>query len=490
MTVLAVGPLSLATASAQTTSSAQAVRTGSVIGSVADPQGAPVAGAAVRMTGQSTYKATTDAKGSFTITNVDAAFYTVTVEKPGYDPAHQADLAVLAGETETVSVMLQPVSFSSLREIASVRVRSIGSRFNATTASSQIVTAQDYAQQGQVQVQRVLDQTPGIVIDHPGTSANNSSAGAITFPSIRGGLGFETASFIDGHPLSVGKYGDYVTTFLSPWVLQSTELVKGPGSMPDEIAYAINGTANFRTKDPTLHPTGTYTVGYSKNMGSFGNAGYSNTFGKLGLLFDYAVDSYYGPLVNASQFWNLPSSATVNGSAKSVGFTTNAPPDSSLANSPFNYSGQLVACCFQVSDVFVSKTELAKLRYKFSDATTFMASYLGSQTWTDQNGNHVMGINQLFAPCGLNGYAANQCATASNQYGPFQTGTHVFTWQNIFPPQGEWEVNNEPMLQGELHTTLGRDTLLARYYTASINRLQYNALDSPAQSFTGNYALY
>ena len=487
LAVVAVGPVSLATASAQTTNNAQAVQAGAVTGTVADPQGAPVASATVRMNGPAFYKTQTDAKGSFTISNVSAGFYAVTVEKAGFTPAHQADLAVLAGETQNVSVTLQPVSFSSLREIASVRVRST-SRFNATTASSQVVTGEDYARQGQVQVQRVLDQTPGIVIDHPGTSANNSSPGAITFPSIRGGLGFETASFIDGHPVSVGKFGDYVTTFLSPFVLQSTEIVKGPGSMPGEIAYAINGTTNFRTKDPTLHPTGTYTVGYSKNSGSFGNAGYSNTFGKLGVLFDYAVDSYYGPLNNTSAFWNLPSSTLVNG--KPVGFTTNAPGDTTLANSPFNYSGQLVACCFQVSDVFVSKNELAKIRYKFSDATSFTASYIGSQTWTEQNGNHVMGINQLFAPCGVNGYTAITCATASNTYGPYSTGSHVFTWQNIFPPMGEWEVNNEPILEAELHTTMGRDSFLGRWYSASINRLQYNAMDSPTQTFTGNFALY
>lgn len=489
LTAMAVGPMCMAPASAQQTPAAtQVAKSGAVTGSVTDSQGAPVANASVRFTGPATYATQTDAKGAFAISNMSAGFYTVVITKPGFTTARQQDVAILLGETESVSVTMQAASFSSLRDIASVRVRA-GSRFNTTTASSQIVTGEDYAAQGQTQVQRVLDQTPGIVIDHPGTSATNASPGAITFPSIRGGLGFETASFIDGHPLSVGKFGDYVTTFLSPWVLQSTEIVKGPGAMPNEIAYAINGTANFRTKDPTLHPTGTYTLGYSRNQGSFGNAGFSDTFGKVGVLLDYAVDSYYGPQTNDYQFWNLPSGASING--KTVGFTTNAPNVGNVQNNPFNYSGQLVACCFPVSQVFVSKTELAKLRYKFSDSTSFTASYLGSQTWTDQNGNHVMGIDQLFAPCGLTATnAAAQCATASNQYGPLATGSKVFTWQNIFPPAGEWEVNNEPILQGELRTTLGKDTILARNYGASINRLQYTAQDSPYIPFTGQYAVY
>jgi len=141
--------------------------------------------------------------------------------------------------------------------------------------------------------------------------------------------------------------------------------------------------------------------------------------------------------------------------------------------------------------VYVNKTELVKFRYNLSHATSFMASYLGSQTWTDQNGNHVMGIDQLFAPCGLTGTNKMDAATCSGYTGTtVQSGQHVFTWQNIFPPVGEWEINNEPIFQGELRTVAGPDTILARYYTASINRLQYNALNNSTNGFTDTYVLY
>ena len=100
----------------------------------------------------------------------------------------------------------------ALQTIGRVTTRARGaSTFNATPASVQTINTQTFQEQGQQQVQRILDQTPGIVIDHPGTSATNAAPGAITFPSIRGGLGFETSSLIDGHPLAVGNFGDAFT---------------------------------------------------------------------------------------------------------------------------------------------------------------------------------------------------------------------------------------------------------------------------------------
>ena len=159
-------------------------------------------------------------------------------------------------------------------------------------------------------MQRILDQTPGIVNDHPGTSVNNSSPGNIVFPSIRGGLGFETASLIDGHPVAVQDFGDYVTSFLSTDVLQNIEIDKGPGAMPSSINYAINGTFNYVTLNPTANPTGQIKLGYDSDGGTNGNIRYSNTFAKkLGILLDYAQYGTPGPLYNAQNNVMLPTTA-------------------------------------------------------------------------------------------------------------------------------------------------------------------------------------
>lgn len=476
-----VGPLSTVTTFAQTPVAAQAgSQTGVVNGSIHDASGAPVSNATVKIAGATALTSTTDAQGTFSFANVTPGIYSFTATKAGYDTAMESSIAVLGGQTQTLAVTMNTITFSSLRTIATVRAAGRGT-FNTTSASVNVVSSQTYADQAQVQVQRVLDQTPGIVIDHPGTSATNASPGAITFPSIRGGLGFETASLIDGHPLAVGLYGDYVTTFLNSYMLQTTELVKGPGAASPQVNYAIGGTVNFRTKDPTSTPMGQIVQSVDSRGGTFSNylTTGSTPNGKLGWVFGYGVDGETGPMSNNSRLWNVPRFTSINGNPFTV-FTTNPPSNASTngnQNNPFYYRSSLVACCFSVSQVYDNKTELAKLRYKFSNSTVFTMSYLGSQTWTDQNGNHVYGFNQLFQP-------------ASSYTGPLAPNQTFLTWQNVFAPQGEWEINNEPIFQGELRTTIGNDTLLGRWYGASINRLQYNAMNSPADKFSMNQTLY
>ena len=441
--------------------------TGSVTGTIADTTGAPLAGVVVTAVGGTSARATTDATGAFSLA-LPPGIYALSASKAGFNGATENDVAVVAGTSTTFSVSLAPISFSSLKEIGRVRVTGGRSAFNASSASVATISNRTFADQGQVQVQRVLDQTPGIVIDHPGTSATNASPGAITFPSIRGGLGFETASLIDGHPLSVQTFGDYVTTFLNSYVLQSVEVVKGPGASAPETYYAINGTVNFRTLDPTATFSGQVDQGIDSYGGQFSNYRVSDTVlrnAKLGFVFDYAIDGTPGPLKDSAGYTTLPSGTLINGQVP-TGFTTSANPIASNINNPFAANATVLACCIPVNQNYNGKTELGKLRYKFSDATVATVSYLGSQTYTDQNGNHVYTYPTVFNP-------------GAAYTGSLPVGLPVTTYQNVFFPANEYEINNEPIFQGDIRTTVGRDTVLGRYYTASINRLQYNTLGNP-----------
>ena len=495
MVSFVVGPVSAATpvSSHQVIAQAAPAATlASVNGTVTDNQGGPVAGASLFMVGPASYETTSDAGGKFAFASVKPGIYSLAITKPGYNPTTQEDFPVAPGSSQTLAIVLQLPTLTSLKEIGSVTAVRTGT-FNTTAASVANITAQTYADQGQPQVQRILDQTPGVVVDHPGTSATNAAPGAITFPSIRGGLGFETASLIDGHPLAVGLFGDYVTTFLNSYVLQNTELIKGPGATSPSVNYAIGGTINFRTKDPTRDPKGTVVLGMDRYGGMMSNWLYtgSSTNGRFGWVFDYGVNGSSGPLGNVSNMFNISGGGiTINGTA--TGFTTNRVPGAAtngIINNPFFYASTLEACCFPVAQTYVNKTELAKLRYNLSSVTALTASYLGSQTWTDQNGNHVNGFNQLFDPCGT-GASAGAVVACPSYTGSLPNGSKVFTWQNIFQPSGEWEVNNEPIFQAEMRTTFKKDNVLLRWYGASINRLQYNALDSPLQQFSQAYQLF
>ncbi|MBV9439636.1 MAG: carboxypeptidase regulatory-like domain-containing protein, partial [Candidatus Eremiobacteraeota bacterium] len=311
------GPLSTAPAFAQNTASGTATST--VSGVATDSSGAPLGGVSLRFRGPAEYTATTDANGRYSIP-VAPGVYSVTATKTGYTTVTEQDFAVVAGQPATLGVQLaQATLTTTLQTIGRVTTRSSRSTFNATPASQQIVTAQTFQDQGQQQVQRVLDQTPGIVIDHPGTSATNASPGAITFPSIRGGLGFETASLIDGHPLAVGNFGDYVTTFLNSDLLQSVELVKGPGASLDQINYAINGAVNFRTLDVPTRATGQLKFGVDSFNGTFSNFRYGNTAlgGKLQYMFDYAIVGTPGPMYNVPAPTTVSSGVLINGQAQS-----------------------------------------------------------------------------------------------------------------------------------------------------------------------------
>ncbi|HZO95571.1 MAG TPA: TonB-dependent receptor [Candidatus Baltobacteraceae bacterium] len=473
----------MAPAFAQTTPPAPAApasaTTSQVSGVVTDPSGSPVAGATITLTGPHTYTATSDAQGQYLISSVAAGVYQVAVQRPGYQTGTEQDFAVVAGQPATLNVQLAIPTLTSLRQIGSTRTTFSRAQFNTSPASVNVVTTQAFIDQGQPQVRNVLNEQPGLVISLPATSGNGAAPGAITFPNIRGGLSFETASLIDGHPVSVGAYGDYVTTFLSPYVLGSIEVVKGPGAEAPEVNYAIGGTVNFRTLDPTKTPSGFETTGFDSFGGQFSNFGYSNTFGKLGVVVDYAVDGTQGPLYNSTWYSPVSSSWTINGQVIAAN-PVNSPI---IAGTPTRYNAQSETALYgglPISSTFDNHSELVKFRYDISPVTSVTASYLGSQTWTEQNGNHLYLDPSTFLPGAAYGYP---------NIGP-QPGSVNLVEQNVYAPAHEWEVNNEPIFQAEARTQIGNNNLLVRGYSASISRLQYNGQNVPSAVATLQAPIY
>ncbi len=436
----------------------------------------------VTLSGPTSASTTTGADGSYAFAGLPPGLYAVSAAKTGYSATTQADVAVVAGAPQTLNVTLAQATLSSLREIGRVSVNTARSSFNASPAAVNVISAQAFLEQGQPQVARILDQTPGIVSSLPG-GVNNASPGAITFPNIRGALSFETAALIDGHPLSVGQYGDYVTTFLNAFVLQDVELIKGPGAASPTISRAIGGTVNFRTLDPSTRPRGTVTLGVDGFGGVFSNFGYSNTVGRLGFLFDYAVNGTPGPvhdqpykmaldqgtyLVYDSQGnrVDLPSQTVTNAFGTPGG----------QYNTRNEAATTLLFCCTKLSTTFTNKNELFKLRYKVSDATTVTAGFFGSQTYSDQNGNNANQTTTQFTPGAA--YRGNVSAGTQTILDPDNFG------------QPAHEINNEPIFQAELRSSFHQDTILARYYAASISRLAYGANPNPQGDGTLSALVY
>ncbi|HEY8298289.1 MAG TPA: TonB-dependent receptor [Candidatus Baltobacteraceae bacterium] len=460
---------------------AQAAQASTVTGKVTDTNGAPVAGAAVALTGPATYRSATDATGAFTIGDVGQGVYSVAISKAGYNPVNEDFFTVLAGASPNIVVTMQAINFTSLRTIASVRATGRGT-FNTTPASVNVISAQTIQEQGATQVMKVLDETPGIVASLPQTGGNAAAPGAITFPNIRGALSYETATLIDGHPVSVGTFGDYVTTFLNPFMLQNVEVVKGPGVEAPEVNYAIGGTVNFETKDPTYTPTGFYSAGIDNRGSATVNFGLSNTVGKLGFVAAYS-DANLSSATNNYQSILSPSSPTngilnFNGTTgTTIGFNDAFPTPivpGTISAVENNYN--LIACCQPITSLYENRSELAKLRYKFSPASSLTVAYLGGQTFANNNANAGDITPSTFATTSKT-YAGSIPNGSIQDVGFVRVGD-------------DREINNEPIFEGDFRTTLGKDTLLARYYAAGIDRLLYTGSTDPFRPQTFGYQLY
>ncbi|MGB6986664.1 MAG: TonB-dependent receptor [Candidatus Aquilonibacter sp.] len=501
-----VGPVSAATTPNVPLTVAQNANA-TVQGTVTDDTGAPLNDATVVMRGPQTYTGTTDSTGTFTISGIAPGVYVLAVTKPGYETATATDFAVVSGQTETVQVTIHAQTFSSLHTIATVRSNGQAS-FNTSPASVAVVSSQAFVDQAQPQVGRILNQIPGVQNSLPTSSANGAAPGAVTVPNIRGGLSFETATLIDGHPLAVGDFGDYVTTFLNSFMLGSVEVTKGPGVTSPETNYAINGTVNFRTKDPTADFTPDYTFGFTTHGGSYYNFGISDTLGRLGFVVDLAgindasalngYNSYFQTYGNNGVAnWTGSSGTTISYNPTYIPSTTSttAGPGGGYlpgTTTALNHIYGLLACCYTYQGWFNNTSELFKLRYKFSGATTMTASYLGSQTFADQNANTSELIPSVFSPATVgalyNTYPEYGAAAASYS-GSLAQGTTLSIPNSVYPQTAQ-EINNEPIFQAELRTLLGQDTVLARYYHASIDRLIYEGNPNPSVPALGYYSLY
>lgn len=434
---------------------AQAVSSASLSGIVLDTSGKPLGGA--RITISSTGFARTlrsGADGKFSVP-VAPGSYDVTVSLSGFQTAENDGIRVGATEARSVSISLANASLQTIGRLSVSRATSI----NRSTAAVSSVSGQTFVDQGQQQVQNVIDQIPGVEINR-GTS--NLPAGNTSI-SLRGAQPYESQVLIDGHPVVTSANGasGFNATFLNATLLGGVEVQKGPGALPNTIEDAVGGSINFQTPPITGGFTAQLLGGYDSFNGISYGVRASDTIGKLGILVgvaDYQTPGYLKP-------------QTIYGGAVFPAVTAGTANDPHAGVLNFGYPA---------TSNFSSFSQLAKLSYNFSPQTSILLEQYSTQSNNDETGSNYQYVDARIVPCITATAATCTAGVKGNNYTSTpnlgQIGQIVPI--NLYAPYpNTTQFDNEPIYSGELRTVIGPGSLLARYYTGAINRIitqQYN----------------
>ena len=441
---------------------------GSLAGRLQTPDGLPITAAAVSVDGPVHAATTTDGGGSFAFARLLPGTYNLHAAKPGFERLERDGIAIAPAGSQTLDATLTPSSFSSLQTIGRISTHAPGrSPINTTTAALQVLPAQAFVDQGSLQVTKLLQEAPGVSMTSvaAGGGANHASLGAPEYPQIRGALHYETASLIDGHPVSVGAIGTFNPLLVLPSLLQTVEIAKGPGAMPAEVNYAIGGTVNYRTLEPTRDRAFSMDFGGDRYGGTNAalRATGSTSNHRLDYAFALATLGTPGPLQNYSvagsqiflAFGNAPwtiGGQQLPGSPVRIG-PSNTPQ---YAGGPgaSRFVEPLYLCCTPVTTGYDARGELGKLRFNFSEQTALTVSYLGGQSGQDFTGTILGSTTPLIAfstfapPAGYSG------SVPSGVPIPFDSQANT----------NYWEFLRQNLFQAELRSSIGATTLLARAY--------------------------
>jgi hypothetical protein len=459
--VVLAGPVSAATS--QTITVAQATQTGTITGHVAGDTGAAVANAQVIIDGSGQHQTVlTDGSGNYTST-LPPGLYTITVVKGGYQTG-SSDVTVAADTSVSVDVALTQASLSNLNVIGRTSSSAgAAAKFDISSTPTQTLTQDQILERDTPDLTSVLQELPGVTIPRATSNPNQSF--------IVRGLRFETKTTLDGHPVSSGTLGSFLTNYMASGIFSSVDVTKGAGLTGPLGGESGIGTVNLHT--PDFGPNGAYVQGGFDNYnGTTYNIIAKVNFlkdDKLSFVFGRTFDGYRGPTYGLNE-------PNFTGATPALG--TFSPP-SGLANDIISYYTDF-------SDTYSLNAELAKMRYKFSDATSLSFEFLGLQGRFDpQGGAYGQFLGYANVPQCLNGSSPTAtsysvgangagCGPASEYNSPAAGALGLVNAGNtplyaFFP--GSDVRQNAPNFNAEFKTTVGNDTVLFRPYTAAINRL-------------------
>jgi outer membrane receptor protein involved in Fe transport len=429
-----IGP---AAASSDAAVVAQAA-TGTISGVVQSSTGTPVPSATVTVKGAAAATATTDSAGSFSIP-VPPGLYQITVSKGGYQTASLADVAVVSGASQPLTVALASVDLSTLRTIGTVSSTGRGSQINTGAATQSYVTGEEFAQYANPQVNDVLERIPDVTVEKLGTQADTAI--------VVGGLQpYETQVLIDGHPVALGQYGVWLSQYFPSYLIGGAETETGPGNTTPFANIAVGGTVNLTTPAFTTKTTAQATYGYDEWQSQYANLLLTGSVGNL----KYVVGA---GTAGENGWWFKKTACDVYVS------------DPATTPNSAGFSG-IVPFCGDFSGSFHSRGMLGKLRYDFSPSTSLEIGLLGSYGGYSPQGS---AWGESYGPTTVEACIPGtlQCTSPANAnlIGTTIPGYYWFPGTDIQNTQQLWTA--------QFRTTLGSDTIVDRPYLGALQPETY-----------------
>ena len=217
---------------------------GTITGSVTDPSGAAIPGAAVRITNPTTglvQNTTSGSDGNFTLSYLPPGRYTVTVQKDGFSTAETTNVAVEVSNTTRADISLEVGQVSNKIEVADVApvVQSDRSDLGKVMDSKTIIDLPLSIGGGLRDNLAFTLLTPGTVFD----SGNDNSL------RIGGGLSAGQSMLLDGAEAISERRNDSSFQSVSTDAIGEFRVISNAFSA--EYGRMANGVISFTTKSGT-----------------------------------------------------------------------------------------------------------------------------------------------------------------------------------------------------------------------------------------------
>jgi outer membrane receptor protein involved in Fe transport len=206
---------------------ARAGTTGTIAGTVSDPEGGTVAAATVQIVGQ-TLGAFTDDDGRYTILNVPPGEYVLRISRIGYETVQVRDVAVSSDQITRIDVAAQSAAIESEEVVVTaqrspVELKLTGSKVSVTRKEIEVLPIQD--------LEDVVELQAGVVDGH-----------------FRGGRVGEVQYQVDGVSVN-DPYDNKSMVNIDRTLLQEVQVISG--TFDAEYGQAMSGVVNAVLKTGT-----------------------------------------------------------------------------------------------------------------------------------------------------------------------------------------------------------------------------------------------